>query len=153
MERFLNNERETLALGDRLAHGVHHGAIIYISGETGSGKTTLISGILHGLGVLVAKNKIGSTFINSHKTESLTVHCFNFYALSDHQDPNYSAALRYLKEDSSLRLVESPEHAHGELPEADLVIKFRPGIKGRTVTISANTEKGSAISQRINARF
>ena len=153
MERYINNEKETLALGDRLAHGVHHGAIIFISGETGSGKTTLMTGILHGLGVLVSKDRIGKAFINTLKSNNLTVHCFNFYGLSDHEDPNYSAALEHLNEKGTLRIVESPEHAHGELPEPDLHIKFRPGIKGRTVTINALTEQGSDIYQRINSRY
>ncbi len=45
------NENETLALGRRLGELCESGALFLLSGELGTGKTCLIRGIAHGLGV------------------------------------------------------------------------------------------------------
>jgi tRNA threonylcarbamoyladenosine biosynthesis protein TsaE len=46
----LESEADTLALGARLAHEIAVGDILGISGELGAGKTTLVRGLLRGLG-------------------------------------------------------------------------------------------------------
>jgi tRNA threonylcarbamoyladenosine biosynthesis protein TsaE len=45
------SERETLALGRRLGELCEAGDVILLSGELGTGKTCLVRGIAHGLGV------------------------------------------------------------------------------------------------------
>lgn len=49
-EFLVKSEQEMLELGERLARVLHKGDIVVFEGELGSGKTTLIRGILHGLG-------------------------------------------------------------------------------------------------------
>lgn len=53
MEHFLTHSRkETLDLGKKLAQGLLPGSVVTFTGDLGAGKTTLIQGILEGLGAL-----------------------------------------------------------------------------------------------------
>ncbi|MBI1332892.1 MAG: tRNA (adenosine(37)-N6)-threonylcarbamoyltransferase complex ATPase subunit type 1 TsaE [Armatimonadetes bacterium] len=49
-EIFVGSEREMLELGERLARMFVEADLVLFEGELGAGKTTLIRGILHGLG-------------------------------------------------------------------------------------------------------
>ncbi len=49
--RITNSPTETLHLGEKFAAHLKQGDIVYLSGELGSGKTVLVSGICQGLGV------------------------------------------------------------------------------------------------------
>lgn len=47
---YLADEADTLALGKKIAAVLEPGLIIFLDGNLGAGKTTLVRGILHGLG-------------------------------------------------------------------------------------------------------
>jgi len=151
VDLYIPNEQKTLAVGSRLARGLHHGAIIFLSGDMGVGKSTLMRGILQGLGLRLPKNNSRSSYLHSHDVNGLTVHCLDLYLLSDLDDPRFTTALSRLSEPSAVRIVESPERAHGNLPEPDLHIKFRQGIKGRTLLIESLSERGSMLVRAVNA--
>lgn len=50
IERSIRTENDMLELGQRLAQVLLAGDVVLFEGELGAGKTTLIRGILHGLG-------------------------------------------------------------------------------------------------------
>ncbi|HEY5930872.1 MAG TPA: tRNA (adenosine(37)-N6)-threonylcarbamoyltransferase complex ATPase subunit type 1 TsaE, partial [Burkholderiales bacterium] len=50
LPRFLEDEAATLAFGEKIATALEPGLFVSLSGELGSGKTTLARGILRGLG-------------------------------------------------------------------------------------------------------
>ncbi len=56
-EYIVNDEKEMVSCGKKLALNLRGGDIVLLSGELGAGKTTLIKGIAAGLGV---KEKITS---------------------------------------------------------------------------------------------
>ncbi len=152
MEIFVSDEKETLQVGQRLSHGVHNGGIIYLKGDTGAGKSTLVRGILTGLGLMITKSRSNSSYVQTFENNGLTIHCLDLYSLTNPDDPRFSIACNRLSEAGTLRIVESPERARGELPEPDLVLKFRPGLKGRTIVIDALTERGANIAHHISVR-
>lgn len=151
MDLYIANEQETLAVGIRLAHAVHHGATIFLSGNTGAGKSTLVRGILQGLGLRLPKSNSRSSYLQSYNAHGLIIHYFDLSSLNDPTDQRFVEAANRLDEASTVRIVESPEHAHGNLTEPDLHIKFRQGLKGRTLLIESINKHGSMLVHAINA--
>ncbi len=67
-------------------------------------------------------------------------------------DPAFLSASQHFNETTTLRIIESPDRAHDALPQADLHIKFRQGLKGRTLVFDSLTRCGNDIIRHINAR-
>src|SRR5262249_45682344 len=88
----LPDENATLALGKQLAriinqmHFVENPAatlIIYLSGELGAGKTSLVRSIFRGLGYVGAIKSPTYTLVESYQLHSITIHHFDFYRIQD----------------------------------------------------------------------
>jgi tRNA threonylcarbamoyl adenosine modification protein YjeE len=58
----LNGETQTMALGARLSSLMFPGAVVLLDGPLGSGKTTLVRGLAHGLGLSEEYDVISPTF-------------------------------------------------------------------------------------------
>ena len=48
--RFLADEAQTVAMGAKLASSIDVGAVIFLHGDLGAGKTTLTRGVVQGFG-------------------------------------------------------------------------------------------------------
>ncbi len=139
--RHLTNETTTLALGAVIANTLHAGLIIYLHGDLGAGKTTLVRGILHGLGY---KNVVKSptyNLVELYKFSELYCYHFDFYRFNDPMEWEEAGFRDYFNADS-ICLVEWPEKAEKLLPAADLQIFFHFSEPGRNVEIHAETEAG-----------
>jgi tRNA threonylcarbamoyladenosine biosynthesis protein TsaE len=79
---------ETEALGERLAAELRPGDVVLVSGELGAGKTTLIRGAAHALGV--SEPVTSPTFTIGHTYSGrVPVSHLDLYRLTDlgHEDP------------------------------------------------------------------
>jgi tRNA threonylcarbamoyladenosine biosynthesis protein TsaE len=79
---------ETEALGERLAAELSPGDVVLVSGELGAGKTTLIRGAAHALGV--SEPVTSPTFTIGHTYSGrVPVSHLDLYRLTDlgHEDP------------------------------------------------------------------
>ncbi len=83
----LNNIDETIKLGALLGRLLKPGDIIALSGELGSGKTTLTKGIAKGMGVKDSKyvNSPSFVIVKEHKGRIPLYH-FDVYRLDDPSD-------------------------------------------------------------------
>ena len=70
----LESEADTLALGARLAHEIEIGEIVGISGELGAGKTTLVRGLLRGLGYVGEVLSPTFNLVQEYETEPPVCH-------------------------------------------------------------------------------
>ncbi|HDS74317.1 MAG TPA: tRNA (adenosine(37)-N6)-threonylcarbamoyltransferase complex ATPase subunit type 1 TsaE, partial [Firmicutes bacterium] len=57
---------ETRAFGEKFAQTLRSGSVVLLSGSLGAGKTTLVQGICHGLGVTACANSPTFTLINEY---------------------------------------------------------------------------------------
>ena len=110
-------EADMLALGEPLAKRFAGGAVVYLSGELGVGKTTLVRGILRALGFAGRVKSPSYGLIESYELEGLTVHHLDLYRLSHGEEINY-LGLEDLLDGPTLLLIEWPEKGHGYLPSA-----------------------------------
>ncbi len=115
-------EAAQLALGARLAERLRSGSyrgVIYLCGDLGAGKTTLVRGLLRGLGYQAPVRSPTYTLIEPYEAVEPPVVHLDLYRLADPEELEY-LGLRDLLERPSLILVEWPERGAGALPPADL---------------------------------
>lgn len=118
------------ALARELVDDIRFPEIIYLAGELGAGKTTLVREILQALGHQGAvKSPTYTLYETYHLTvsvvagrERLVAHHFDLYRLNDPDELEY-IGLRDLL-DADLIMIEWPDRGGEQLPEATLAIEI-----------------------------
>jgi tRNA threonylcarbamoyladenosine biosynthesis protein TsaE len=145
---FLPDEAATLALGQRLAQVIEPGLYLALSGNLGSGKTTLTRGILRGLGYRGKVKSPTYTLVELYNLSKLDLYHFDFYRFNDPQEW-LDAGFREHFEPRNVCLVEWPERVGDLLPVPDLKISLNVEGDGRRVRIAAETEHGRRCLERL----
>jgi len=133
---FIPDEALMLDLGKRIAKDSKPGDLIYLSGELGAGKTTLIRGFLHALGVTDSVKSPTFTLIETYQVNAMTIFHFDLYR---HKEPKEILEIGlddYLTDDA-ICLIEWPEKAANYLPAATryCTIEIPDTGEGRWVTL------------------
>lgn len=150
------DEAATIAFGTAFAKAVMPNLTIYLHGDLGAGKTTLVRGLLHGLGY-VGKVK-SPTYTLVEPYEMLDSHCaplnlyhFDLYRFNDEEEWE-AAGFRDYFNPYSVCLIEWPEKAARVLPKPDIEISFDIKQAGRSVHVSAHTDRGQQCIGHINLK-
>ena len=141
LSSFLPDESATLAFGEKLASGLQPGLFIGLSGELGSGKTTLVRGILRGLGYQRKVKSPTYTLVELYKLSRLDLYHFDLYRFKDGREL-LEAGFRDNFDSRNVCVVEWPERALDLLPGADLSVSLVEEGNGRRVIIVAHTDSG-----------
>ncbi len=145
---FLPDEVATLALGNRLARVLEPGLFVALSGDLGSGKTTLARGILHGMGYQGKVKSPTYTLVELYNLPELDLYHFDFYRFNDPQEW-LDAGFRDHFEPRNLCLAEWPERVGDLLPAPDMRISLAVEANGRRARIAAETEHGKRCLERL----
>ncbi len=130
-------EAEMMALGETLRSVFAEGGVVYLTGDLGVGKTTLVRGLLRAFGFQGRVKSPTFGLIESYDIDGFEVHHLDLYRLGHGEEILY-LGLEDLLTDNSLMLVEWAEKGTGWLPAADWVIEIvdRPD-QSRSVEIAA----------------
>jgi len=120
--------------GARLARGLKGGLVIYLHGELGAGKTTLVRGVMQGLGFSGAVKSPTFTLIEPYAIAGLVIYHIDLYRL-DRSEELEAIGIRDYLNPRSVLLIEWPERGHGELPDADARISLSYRKTGRHVEL------------------
>lgn len=134
-ENYLADEAATEALGARLARQ-HSSGLVFLEGELGAGKTTLVRGWLHALGHRGAVKSPTYTLVEPYELEGINVYHFDLYRLGDPEELEIMGIRDYLTA-GSLCLVEWPQRGVGVLPTADLDIRLEVASPGRLARLAS----------------
>jgi tRNA threonylcarbamoyladenosine biosynthesis protein TsaE len=148
LELHLPDEAATAALGARLARVIAPGLSFYLHGDLGSGKTTLVRGLVRGLGYQGRVKSPTYTLVELYTVSRLNLYHFDFYRFRDPREWRDAGLDEYF-DGVSVCLVEWPEKAAGLLPGADLDIAFEFAGDGRDLSVRAGTESGKACIERL----
>jgi tRNA threonylcarbamoyladenosine biosynthesis protein TsaE len=135
-------------LGAQLARCITPG-IITLSGELGTGKTTLARGLIHGLGHTAKVRSPTYTLVEPYLfDDGAVVYHLDLYRLSDPEELEW-LGLRDMLAERALLLVEWPERGGGFLPAADLSIDIDYSDSGREVSLMPLTDAGQRLLAQI----
>lgn len=131
-------ETAQLMLGERLAELLRgYRGTLYLRGDLGTGKTTLVRGLLRGLGYQGAVRSPTYTLIEPYEAVEPRVMHLDLYRLADPEELDY-LGLRDLLEHPGLILIEWPERGAGALPLADLELLIEHAGEGRRIRLRAH---------------
>jgi tRNA threonylcarbamoyladenosine biosynthesis protein TsaE len=137
----LSDESVTIALAQRLAACLKPGMVIYLHGDLGAGKTTLVRGVLKALGYTGRVKSPTYTLVEPYHIAGLDLRHFDLYRLHDEEEWE-AAGFRDEFDGHNIFFVEWPEHALGLIPQADVIFDFEILQQGRKVEIQAGTPTG-----------
>lgn len=131
---YLASEAATEQLGARLAPALRGGGVVFLFGQLGAGKTTLVRGLLRALGHGGTVKSPTYTLVEEYRLGEDRVYHFDLYRLAGAEDLEGIGLRDYLAP-SALCLVEWPERGQGMLPDADLEIRLTVEGDGRSAQL------------------
>lgn len=141
IEKDVYGEESMESLGATVSSAFKSGAVVYLEGDLGMGKTTLVRGVLRGLGHMGPVKSPTYTIVEPYELSDIEVFHFDLYRVSDAEELEFIGIRDYFS-DGSLCLIEWAEMGRGILPEADLIVSLSLIRQGRHVVIEGITEKG-----------
>jgi tRNA threonylcarbamoyladenosine biosynthesis protein TsaE len=137
-------------LADLFAADWAGGWLVHLRGDLGTGKTTLVRGILRGLGHRGAVKSPTYTLIEPYEPGGLPVYHLDLYRLGDPEELEY-LGLRDLLGGEALLLVEWPERAAAALPPPDLEVRIAYAGTGRDLELSGSGPRAAALFRSLGA--
>lgn len=148
MIAILPDEAATEAFGARLAQAFSGGGLIFLHGQLGAGKTTLVRGLLRALGHQGAVKSPTYTLVEEYRLQGRPVYHFDLYRLAEAEELEWMGIRDYLAADA-LCLVEWPERGEGVLPPADLALHLLVVPGGRQIEAVAVGRRGQALVESL----
>lgn len=124
--------------GGKIANAINLPATVYLHGQLGAGKTTLVKGIAKELGYLDIVSSPSYNLVHQYPTKTANIAHLDLYRLDDSEEI-MMLGITDLLDDKSLLLIEWPEKGQGYLPDADVVINIsyqKKGNQGRDIDVT-----------------
>ena len=115
----IKNETEMQQLGAELSAICDECCIIYLSGDLGAGKTTLVRGFLRKLGYQGTVKSPTYTIVESYLINGKEIYHFDLYRITNPDELEYIGIRDYFAK-KAIFLIEWPERGVGFLPKADI---------------------------------
>jgi tRNA threonylcarbamoyladenosine biosynthesis protein TsaE len=122
--------------------GLATGAVVYLRGELGAGKTTCVRSLLRALGVAGLVRSPTYTLVETYPLGALTCVHVDLYRLQNLTEVD-ELGLRDVLGPGCLLLVEWPEKGGGALPAADLDVSLRYAGEERAVCLRGLSPLGT----------
>jgi tRNA threonylcarbamoyladenosine biosynthesis protein TsaE len=148
----LPDEAATHALGAALAKSIEPGLTVFLHGELGAGKTTLVRAVLRGLGYEGRVKSPTYALVELYDVSRLHLYHFDFYRF---RDPREWIAAGFAENfgGRNVCLVEWPEKAAGSLPPQDLDVFLDFQDAGRVVRLDSCTPQGERVLASLRSHF
>ncbi len=142
LETFLEDEAATVDFGtvlaDELLANYGANALVYLHGDLGAGKTTLVRGILRALGHSGVVKSPTYTLLEPYDINGIKVFHFDLYRVNDPQELEF-VGVDEIVDGPGIKIFEWPERAQSWLPEpvveVFLSISGNGSVPGRTAEV------------------
>ncbi|RVT47882.1 tRNA (adenosine(37)-N6)-threonylcarbamoyltransferase complex ATPase subunit type 1 TsaE [Rheinheimera sediminis] len=133
----LADEAATLALAALFSPYLRQGAVLYLQGDLGAGKTTFSRGLLQAMGHQGNVKSPTYTLVEPYSICDQQVFHFDLYRLRDPEELEFMGIRDYFSK-GNLCLIEWPERGYGLLAEADLELQLQIEQNQRQLRVTAN---------------
>lgn len=132
----LNGADETEAFGAALWRALPDKCLVFLYGDLGAGKTTLIRGVLRAAGYQnVVRSPTYSLVEEYELSGDRRLFHFDLYRLKDPEELEWMGMSDYLRQ-AAICFIEWPQMGKGMLPVADLEIRLENQIDSRAIEIN-----------------
>jgi tRNA threonylcarbamoyladenosine biosynthesis protein TsaE len=154
--KIIPDESSMLALGGKLAsvslprepETADSPLVIFLHGQLGAGKTTLVRGFLRKLGFSGYVKSPSYTLVEPYELPGCAVFHFDFYRLHDPQELEFIGIQDYFTP-HAICLIEWPEHGAGQLIQPSFSCYISLQGDSREVKLAASSARGEIILQRL----
>lgn len=146
---YLPDEAATENLGRMLAKTFQPGVVVYLVGDLGTGKTTLVRGLLRALGYEGVVKSPTYTLIEHYSVGGFEIYHWDLYRIRVAEELNYMGQSDFF-DGRAVHLIEWPEKGGGCIVKADLACSLRFESDGRVSRVSARTRKGKQIMKLLS---
>lgn len=146
----LPDEAATIRVGETLAAAIKGHELITLSGDLGTGKTTLCRGLIRALGHDGSVKSPTFTLVEPYELERFNLYHFDLYRLSDPEELEFIGIRDYLN-GTAVCLIEWPEKATPILPEPDLAITLKHDNLQRIMQATAQTPAGENLLKLLDS--
>ncbi|WP_026601345.1 tRNA (adenosine(37)-N6)-threonylcarbamoyltransferase complex ATPase subunit type 1 TsaE [Methylomonas sp. 11b] len=131
----LETPEDTEALGAALWQALPEKCLLFLYGELGAGKTTLVRGLLRAAGHQGAVKSPTYTLVEEYEVNGRRLFHFDLYRLKDPEELEWMGMDDYLNQ-NALCCIEWPQMGAGFLPTADLEVRLNYFQQQRTAEIN-----------------
>ncbi len=138
----LANAEATEALGAKIAQLINGRCVVFLQGELGAGKTTLVRGLLRACGFTGSTKSPTYTLVEPYAFDQRSIYHFDLYRLADPEELEYIGVEDYLAEKNAVFLIEWPDKGKGWLPEPHIRIELSYDKDQRQALIELSENMG-----------
>jgi len=138
MSEIVSSAEEMEAIGASIAKEIKtkkFPAIIYLHGDLGAGKTTLVRGALHELGHRGLAKSPTFTLVETYSLSPYEIYHFDLYRISDPEELDY-IGIREFSTNQSICSIEWPELGQPMVPKPTLEIFIEYHPQGRRINMT-----------------
>ena len=147
---FLKDEAATVKAGTQLAVALNTGAVIYLEGDLGAGKTTFTRGVLRACGYQGSVKSPTYTLCEPYDLADAVQFChLDLYRLSNPEELEFLGIRDYVASGAML-FIEWPSKGEGWLPTPDLQVALVESNNGRELKVTALTDNGEGVLTRMD---
>lgn len=142
----LLNSEETEQFGGVLFQALPQKCLLFLYGDLGAGKTTLVRGLLRAAGHVGTVKSPTYSLVEEYRLTDRTVFHFDLYRLKDPEELEWIGMQDFLQQ-TALCCIEWPQMGEGYLPQADVEVHLHHQAHGRTIEINvlANSLKNTLV--------
>ena len=138
LSAYLADEAATLGFAEQLLPYLKGKPLVFLEGQLGAGKTTLVRGILRALGHMGSVKSPTYTLLEPYEVAGRTIYHFDLYRIGDSEELDFIGIDELLDADA-LKLIEWAERGAQRLPTPDVTIRLSLEGEGRSVEVSVKS--------------
>jgi len=145
---FIADAEKMQQFGQRLAQFLRLGDIIFLQGQLGTGKTTLVRGIMRGLEYSGQVKSPTFTLVESYSLRQGHLFHFDLYRVRNTQELFDIGIEDYFTADAII-IIEWPENAKSILPIPTIFCEIEMSSEGRKIILSSEIERGAQLINHV----